>query len=308
MPDVISRIAPTPSGRLHIGNAVNFLLTWLTVRLHGGTLLLRIDDLDQARCRPEYVDDIFSSLAWLGIEPDAGPSGTAEFYAHYSQTLRYDAYRDALELMRERGAHLFACRCSRKTLAGAARYPGTCRDRGLTLRPMQTALRIAIPDKSVITLEEKRIAPARTVGDFILWRKDDIPAYQLVSTIEDRDAGVNVVVRGRDLYESSVAQLYLAPFLDAATFSKARFLHHDLILRPDGSKFSKSDRDVSLADLRNSMTETHALHLVFESVQRLLGLPIVAMERPETLLQQCMAYAADNKNPLLQALKGTGTP
>lgn len=305
---IVSRIAPTPSGYLHIGNAVNFLLTWLAVRLHDGQLLLRIDDLDKARCRPEYVDDIFASLAWLGIEPGAGPSGTDEFYARYSQTLRYEAYRKALGLMRDQGAKLFACGCSRKTLAGEAVYPGTCRDTGLDLRPMETALRIAVPEQSIIAMDHAAVSLDRAVGDFVLWRRDDVPAYQLVSTVEDRDAGVNLIVRGQDLYESSAAQLFLAPYLNAGSFADARFIHHDLIRRPDGSKFSKSDRDVSLADLRSSMGGLHALRLVFDTVQRLLGLPPVPMARPETLLQRCLELPARRDYPLLQALGSAASP
>jgi glutamyl/glutaminyl-tRNA synthetase len=305
--ETVSRIAPTPSGFLHIGNAANFLLTWLAVRLRGGRLLLRIDDLDRDRCRPEYVDDVFTSLEWLGIEPDSGPSGPADFYAHYSQTMRYDEYRNAMERMQQHGAHLFACDCSRKRLAGERLYPGTCRDAGRELAAMQTAMRIAVPDNTVVTVGREPVALDRTMGDFVLWRRDDIPAYQLVSVIEDKRSGVNLIVRGRDLFESSAAQLFLAPFLGAETFANATFLHHDLIRRPDGGKFSKSDLDLSLFQMRRGMGEQRARFAVFEAVLGLLGLPPKPVETPQELLEYCrdalerrMRY-----NDLLLSIAGT---
>lgn len=306
----VSRIAPTPSGYLHIGNAANFLLTWLAVRRRGGRLLLRIDDLDRERCRPEYVDDVFTALEWLGIEPDSGPSGPADFYAHYSQSERYDEYRNAMERMPQHGAHLFACDCSRKRLAGERLYPGTCRDAGRELVPMQTAMRIAVPDNTVITVGREDVELDRTMGDFVLWRRDDIPAYQLVSVLEDKRSGVNLVVRGRDLFESSAAQLFLAPFLDAETFANATFVHHDLIRRPDGGKFSKSDRDLALFRMRRGMGEHRARLAVFEAALRLLGLSPKRLETPQELLEYCrdtlerpMLY-----NALFQSIVETGAP
>jgi len=300
----VSRIAPTPSGYLHIGNAANFLLTWLAVRLREGRLLLRIDDLDRERCRAAYVDDVFASLEWLGIAADEGPSGTGEFFARHSQTLRYGEYRDALERMRRNGAPLFACGCSRRQLAGTERYPGTCRDAGLALTPMRTAMRIAVPADTTIAVGDGAVALDRALGDFVLWRKDDIPAYQLVSVVEDARAGVNLLVRGNDLAESSAAQRFLAPYLNAPLFSNADFIHHDLVLRPDGGKFSKSDRDFSLREMRAAMGDRAALAAVYEAVQRLLGLPPQPLQRPGELLDRCRtaAYGNEQNHPLLQRL------
>lgn len=296
----VSRIAPTPSGYLHLGNAANFLLTWLAVRLRGGRLLLRIDDLDRDRCKPAYVDDIFSTLEWLGIEPDGGPSSSDDFYRHYSQSLRHNTYRNALQQMAEHGAHLFACTCTRKDLTGLQRYPGTCREAGRNALPGQTAIRIAVPENTDIVLGNHTIALDRTMGDFILWRRDDLPAYQLVSVIEDKCSGVNLLVRGNDLLHSSAAQLFIASALRADTFAKATFLHHDLVWRSDGSKFSKSDRDFSLRQMRNGMSDTQARRRVFTQVLQLLGLPAFALETPEQLLTYCMSG-----DP--QALRSTGS-
>jgi len=283
----IGRIAPTPSGYLHIGNAANFLLTWLAVRLRHGRLLLRIDDLDRDRCKEVYVEDVFASLEWLGIEPDEGPSGVSDFYEHYSQTLRYGIYRSELERMEQNGAELFACNCSRRQLAGADLYPGTCRTAGLDAVPMQTAIRIAVPDSTDIAVGDAIVPLDRTLGDFVLWRRDDVPAYQLVSVVEDRRLGVNLIIRGKDLLESSAAQLFLAPFLQAGTFANATFLHHDLVRRPDGGKFSKSDSDLSLNQMRRGMGELHALHAVYSQTLQLLGLPPRTLERPDQLLELC---------------------
>lgn len=289
--DVISRIAPTPSGYLHIGNAANFLVTWLAVRLRGGTLHLRIDDLDRDRCKPVYIDDVFKTLEWLGIEPDFGPSGTEDFLRNHSQTLRYDIYKAALMQMRENGAHLYACTCSRKMLASKPLYPGTCRHANHELVPRESAMRIAVPEQTEIAFGSETVALDRVMGDFVVWRRDDIPAYQLVSVIEDKRLGVNLIVRGIDLLHSSAAQRFLAPFLKADTFERATFVHHDLLLRPDGSKFSKSDADYSLRDLRASLGDRAALLKVMEQTQRLLGLEPETVETPDALLQSLQAAA-----------------
>lgn len=304
--ETVSRIAPTPSGYLHIGNAVNFLLTWLAVRLRSGTLLLRIDDLDRDRCKEAYVDDVFESLAWLGIEPDDGPSGVADFYANFSQTARFDLYRSALAQMRENGAELFACDCSRKQLAGEATYPGTCRVRGLDALPMKTSVRIAVPDHTDIAFGDITVALDKTMGDFILWRRDDVPAYQLVSVVEDERLGINLVIRGNDLLTSSAAQRFIAPFLKATTFASAAFVHHDLILRHDGGKFSKSDNDLSLRFIRRDMGEQHAREAVFAETKRLLGLEPRSIDCTDQLLERCkQALSEGTYAPLLLKLAGT---
>jgi glutamyl/glutaminyl-tRNA synthetase len=130
---VVSRLAPTPSGFLHLGNAVNFTLTWLLTRRAGGTLHLRIDDLDRARFRPAYLTNIFQTLEWLGLDYDHGPTGPDDFERHYSQRHFLAAYEATLQAARTAHPHLFyACRCSRTELSRAATtgshtYPGTCR-------------------------------------------------------------------------------------------------------------------------------------------------------------------------------------
>src|SRR5690606_41399145 len=122
---LVTRIAPTPSGLLHLGNAWSFTLTWLAARAAGGHVWLRIDDLDAARAQDEYLEDIFASLRWLGLDWDSGPRDVADFKARYSQTLRLDRYRAAVETLKA-GGHLYACTCTRSQLRGAGPiYPGT---------------------------------------------------------------------------------------------------------------------------------------------------------------------------------------
>jgi glutamyl/glutaminyl-tRNA synthetase len=239
---LVTRLAPTPSGYLHPGNAVNFLLTHWLARQHDGRLLLRIDDLDAARVRTAYLDDIFRVLQWLGIAIDAGPSGVAQFQREFSLLHRTEAYRAAVTQLRDAGAHVYACHCSRRDLAGhaAGYYPGTCRTAGLPERPGETALRIAVPHPMVVDVAGERIDVAGVLGDFAVWRRDDVPAYQLASVVEDHDLGVNTIVRGRDLLASTGAQLVLAPLLGATGFLAADFRHHALITDPAGRKLSKS--------------------------------------------------------------------
>lgn len=249
--NIRSRLAPTPSGYLHLGNAVNFLHTWLLVRQAGGVLKLRIDDLDGDRCRPEYIEDIFRQLDWLGLDWDEGPSGPDDFNRHHSQRLRMERYREVLENLRE-CAPLFACTCSRKEIlqrSPSGLYPGTCRH--LSHRSGAShALRILVEPESVLEVACQTLDLSRELGDFVVWRRDDRPAYQLASLVDDLDDAINLIVRGDDLRVSSAAQLYLAAKLGRDEFSRARFIHHPLLFGPAGRKLSKSDDALSLAALR----------------------------------------------------------
>ncbi len=233
---LVTRIAPTPSGYLHPGNAVNFLLTSWLARSTGGRLLLRIDDMDATRVRDEYTADIFRVLAWLGILIDQGPSDVEEFRREYSQARRTEHYRGELDRL----PGLYACRCSRRELPAGGSYPGTCRGLGLAWEPGTTALRIEVPPGTAAVVGELTIDVAEEVGDFVVWRRDDLPSYQLASVIEDRDLGVNAVVRGMDLLPSTAAQLYLAPWLGAQEFVRADFRHHALLRDGLGLRMSKS--------------------------------------------------------------------
>jgi glutamyl/glutaminyl-tRNA synthetase len=242
---VITRFAPTPSGYLHRGNAANALLvSWLCTAT-GGTLALRIDDIDQARLRPEYVDDVFALLAWLDIDWQVGPADRADLDARWTTRLRVERYRQALDRAVEEGLPVYACACSRTAQRGLATggCSGGCRGRGLPLEPGHTALRVAVPIDTVVDAGGLPVALAEQLGDFVVWRRGDLPSYQLASVVDDQDLGVTDVVRGADLIPSTAAQLLLAPFLKADTFTQARFWHHALLASPDGTKLSKSQQE-----------------------------------------------------------------
>jgi glutamyl-tRNA synthetase len=234
----VTRIAPTPSGYLHVGNAVNAVLTAWLARGSGGRLLLRIDDFDTGRAREDYLADIFALLAWLGIRPDAGPSGPEDFHSRWSMALRMDRFRTARDrLLAEHPDAVFACRCSRRDLVGG-RCAAGCRAADLRPAPGRTVVRLSVPDG--ITVQMARTQHAVPPGDHVLWRRDDLPAYQLGSVLADEDLGVTAIVRGEDLLDSSALQLHLAGLLPAPGFLAADLRHHALLTAPDGTKLSKS--------------------------------------------------------------------
>jgi glutamyl/glutaminyl-tRNA synthetase len=222
------RLAPTPSGFLHAGNALNFILNALLARARpGGRLLLRIDDLDADRKRPEYVQDVFDTLRWLDISWDEGPVNAADFEKNWSQHTRIALYEQVLARLRETGL-LFACSKSRRALAPFGHvYPVEFREQGLSLDAPNVAWRIKTPADFPLP-------------DFIVRRRDGIPAYQLASVVDDLHFGITHVVRGEDLAASTRAQQFLAECLGESRFSKIQFLHHPLLLNDSGEKLSKS--------------------------------------------------------------------
>ena len=271
-----SRLAPTPSGHLHLGNACNFLLTWALVRSRGGHLWLRVDDLDVPRAKPEFLESLFQDLDWLGLDWDSGPEGPENVRETWSQRLRRDRYEAALSQLQEQ-ENLFACICSRKEVQVASsdgRYPGTCRDCGLDFFAPETAWRLRMPDDASVIMrgwpDSEVFANAAPAGDLVLRRRDGIPAYQIASLVDDVDHGINFIVRGEDLRESSAIQLHLAERLEAESFLQIRFLHHLLLTRPDGAKLSKSKGDTTLKSMRESGCPVQSVYVQFA---RWLDLP-----------------------------------
>jgi len=276
-----SRLAPTPSGYLHIGNAVNFLITWLLVRTAGGVLRLRIDDADSTRSRPEFVEDIFAQLDWLGIGWDEGPGGPDDFYHRHSQLLKIERYRVLLEELCG-SAHLFACGCSRSEIGGGL-YPGTCRASQLAPLPGQ-AVRIHVPEPTEVRVNGAVVPLCRTMGDFVLWRKDGQPAYQLASLADDIDERINLIVRGEDLLESTAAQLFLAERLGAGNFLTTTFRHHALVTGGTGGKLSKSDNALSLKAMREKGIGRGE---VYCTAARMLGAECGGIGSLDELLEVC---------------------
>jgi glutamyl/glutaminyl-tRNA synthetase len=249
-----TRIAPTPSGFLHIGNLYSFLITWLIAKAEDGTVLLRIDDLDAARVKREFVADIFETLAFIGMEPDEGPSGVDDFFQHHSQKIRLDYYYRFLEKLKEDG-HLYACSCSRKQISSQQNegiYTGVCKHFALDFDSDDVAWRIALPENCTISFFDQYVSKiiernlSTEMGDFVVQRKDKLPAYQIASVADDLLMGVNVVVRGQDLLSSTACQLYLAMLLEKEDFNQVKWYHHSLVSNDRNEKISKSAGDTSV--------------------------------------------------------------
>lgn len=236
--DAVLRIAPTPSGYLHEGNAANALLTAWLARALQGRLALRIDDLDPDRYRREYADDIFATLEWLGIDVDEGPATVTEFEATGSALVRREYYRSQLLAVDRDAIELYACGCSRKSFAAGT--PCTCRANGVTFTPGDNALRVHIPPGTTDVLDGVVIKLDVDPGDAVVWRRDDLAAYQFASVIDDRDLGTTHIVRGVDLRPSSALQRFIAPAFGAHQVRDVTLVHHELIVGPDGAKLSKS--------------------------------------------------------------------
>jgi glutamyl-tRNA synthetase len=254
-----TRLAPTPSGYLHLGNVLSFAITWALARSQGGLVVLRIDNLDNSRFRPEYLQDIFDTLEFMGIDFDEGPRNPADFHLHYSQHLRLPCYYEMLDQLAQQDL-LYACPCSRKQIEAVSPrrlYPLTCRHAHLPLQTPNAAWRIRIPEDMVITFHDQLLGTstvplAEAMPDFVVRRKDGIPAYQLASLSDDLQMGVNLIVRGEDLLPSTAAQLLLAQQTGATDFTNAQFVHHPLLRTSDGSKLSKSDGALSVTEMRRA--------------------------------------------------------
>ena len=255
------RYAPSPSGRMHLGNLMCCLLAWLSAKSKGGQVLLRIEDLDAVRCPRVYADAIQDDLAWLGLAAD-GPTPTVY------QSERSEIYQQYYDILLKKGL-IYPCFCSRSQLHAASAphrsdgqvvYAGTCRGlsdaevarRSLTRAP---AFRVRVPDEEIAFTDGHlgRYAEnlARDCGDFYLRRADGVFAYQLAVVVDDALMGVTEVVRGSDLLSSTPRQLWLYRELG---LTAPQFYHLPLLLAPDGRRLSKRDGDQSLENLRARYT------------------------------------------------------
>ena len=255
------RYAPSPSGRMHLGNLLCCLLAWLSAKSKGGQVLLRIEDLDAARCPRRYADAIVDDLAWLGLAAD-GPQPPVY------QSERAAVYQQFYDRLAAKGL-VYPCFCSRSQLHAASAphrsdgqvvYPGTCR--GLTpeeiaekARRKAPAWRVRVPDEE-IAFTDGHLGPyaenlARDCGDFYLRRADGVFAYQLAVVVDDALMGVTEVVRGADLLSSTPRQLWLYRELG---LQAPQFYHLPLLLDHEGRRLSKRDGDQSLENLRARYT------------------------------------------------------
>lgn len=272
-PPIIGRLAPTPSGYLHLGNAVNFVLTWLLVRRAGGLLHLRIDDLDRARLRRPYLENIFRVIDWLGLDYDQGPGGPDDFLRRYSQLLHLPSYNQALRRLAQRPGLLQGSIRSRT--GGAAGV-------AVTLATPGVAWRARVPAGTTIAwadgMQGALAVPLATeMPDFVVRKKDGVAAYQLASVVDDLRLGTTLIVRGLDLLASTAAQLWLAAQLSEANhFSAAylQFYHHGLLTDAAGHKLSKTTQAAGDQGILSAASP----RVVYAAVAQLLGLPAEAGE------------------------------
>ena len=252
---VRGRFAPSPSGRMHLGNAFSALLAWLSAKSKGGEIVLRVEDLDPARSRREYVEAILDDLRWLGLDWDI----RAE-----DQSRRGEAYEAALEKLDGLGL-LYPCYCSRDQLHAASAphasdgriiYAGACRsltEAQRALKKPTRCLRVKVPGRTVSFADglqgPQSQALDREWGDFIVRRADGVAAYQLAVVVDDATCGVTEVVRGRDLLSSTPVQLWLYEILG---LTPPAFFHVPMLLSPDGRRLSKRDRALDLGELRKT--------------------------------------------------------
>ncbi len=276
MPVESGRFAPSPSGRMHLGNALSAMLAWLSAKHQGGEILLRIEDLDPARSKAEYAQGIMDDFRWLGLLWDRRAT---------DQSRRGEAYAAALRQLEQMNL-IYPCYCSRDQLHAASAphasdgrviYAGTCRNLTPEQRATMTkkpSLRIRLPDREISFRDglqgDVTMNLQREFGDIILRRADGVAAYQLAVVVDDGTEGVTEVVRGRDLLSSTPVQLFLYELLG---LTPPRFYHVPMLLAPDGRRLSKRDRDLDFGYLRQ--------HFSPEEIIGLLGHLAGLMERWE---------------------------
>ena len=264
MENVIGRFAPTPSGRMHLGNVFAALIAWLSVRSRKGSLVLRMEDLDTQRTSADFADVLRDDLRWLGLNWD---------HETAPQSQRSEVYDRYFEKMMDEGL-LYPCYCTRSQLHsvnaphlsdGTYVYPGTCRT--LTEPPAgrKPAWRVMVPDKEWSFRDRVQgdysLNLATGCGDMVVRRADGVYVYQLAVTVDDGESGVTEVVRGMDLLSSAPRQMYLQELLG---FSHPSYGHVPMLLAPDGRRLSKRDRDLDLGELRKRMTAEELIgHLAF---------------------------------------------
>ena len=268
MAELVGRFAPTPSGRMHLGNVFAAMVAWLSVRSRGGALVLRMEDLDTQRTSDEYAETLRQDLKWLGLDWDletAPQSKRSNIYDHY------------FEMLREKGL-LYPCYCTRSQLHsvnaphlsdGTYVYPGTCRNLTAEERAAfdrSPSWRLEVPDRVWQFTDLCQGAYQQNLstdcGDFVVRRADNVYVYQLAVTVDDGEAGVTEVVRGMDLLSSAPRQMYLQELLG---FPHPTYGHVPMLMSPDGRRLSKRDKDLDLGVLRQRMRPEALLGILASS-------------------------------------------
>jgi glutamyl/glutaminyl-tRNA synthetase len=255
----LTRFAPSPTGYLHLGHVVNAVYVWGLARALGGRVLLRLEDHDRTRCRPAYENALLADLDWLGLEPDLGRAAELrQGGSPYRQSDCGAIYETQLGRLRAAGL-VFGCDCSRREVdaeAGGAfnretRYPGRCRGRELAPDPGRgVRVRMEPGEECFVDagLGELRQDPSAQCGDMLLRDRLGHWTYQFAVVVDDLRHGVDLVIRGADLVDSTGRQLRLARLLGGVR--PPVFLHHPLVCKPDGAKLSKSAGDTGVRELR----------------------------------------------------------
>ena len=251
---VVGRFAPTPSGRMHLGNVFAALIAWLSVRSQKGSLVLRMEDLDTQRTSADFADILRNDLLWLGLNWDEETA---------PQSQRTEVYDRYFEKLMDEGL-LYPCYCTRSQLHsvnaphlsdGTYVYPGTCRNLKDSPADRKPAWRVMVPDKEWsfhdLVQGDYSLNLATGCGDMVVRRADGVYVYQLAVTVDDGEAGVTEVVRGMDLLSSAPRQMYLQEKLG---FSHPVYGHVPMLLAPDGRRLSKRDKDLDLGVLRQRIT------------------------------------------------------
>ena len=252
--EVVGRFAPTPSGRMHLGNVFAALIAWLSVRSKGGKMVLRMEDLDTLRTSEEYAAILRDDLLWLGLDWDE------ETPPQSKRSAVYDGYFEKLRSL----DLLYPCYCTRSQLHnvnaphladGTYVYPGTCRNLQSPPPDRAPSWRVKVPD-SIWTFEDRVFGSQQEnlstdCGDFVVRRADGVYVYQLAVTVDDGEAGVTEVVRGMDLLGSSARQMYLQSLFG---FRHPQYGHVPMLMAPDGRRLSKRDKDLDLGQLRLRLT------------------------------------------------------
>ena len=257
MSNVVGRFAPTPSGRMHLGNVFAALIAWLSVRSRGGSLVLRMEDLDTQRTGAEFTAQIRTDLRWLGLDWDREQT---------PQSRRTAAYAKEFEKLADLGL-VYPCYCSRSQLHsvnaphlsdGTYVYPGTCRQLTQAQRAAfdrQPAWRIKVPERTWTVRDMAQGIYTENLatdcGDFVVRRADGVFVYQLAVTVDDGEAGVTEVVRGMDLLSSAPRQMYLQELFG---FDHPTYAHIPMLMAPEGRRLSKRDQDLDMGALRNRLT------------------------------------------------------
>lgn len=313
--EIVGRFAPSPSGRMHLGNIYTSLLSWLSVKARGGRWILRIEDLDPQRSKPEYALMIEEDLRWLGLEWDEGGLWGKGPNGPYVQSQRHHLYEEALERLKATGL-CYPCTCTRADILatqaphesdGRVVYKGTCRPPHLQYYPdatqrLQTsvpclpgaAVRLMVPDEEIVFTDRikgyQSVNLAQHCGDFIVRRGDGAWAYQLAVVVDDALMGVTEVMRGDDLLLSAAQQIYLYRLLG---YTPPEFAHIPLVCNDAGIRLSKRDKSLSMEYLRANNTPKEVLGMA--AYRAKIIDEIKAVELAE-LLELCAAHGKGDCN------------